>query len=433
MTKSPKPADYRGEITRHGIASILLRLGGIALAFALNVFIARLLNVGGYGRYVYVINIANILVVPCLLGLQQTRVRYVPHYLEQGKSNLIKGLVAFSRLLVFTASVIAAIVLLFVTLLLIDSDNALYSALLFIPILLPFQALMELENAGLRSFKLIVAARLPVQVVRPLLIVLLIVGYVWITSARPDVQTVLLSTIAATVLTLLLLWAFMNRRMGDLRSDSIAQYRPKEWIRTSLYLWLIGGFGLFLNYIDVLMVGGMMTTDDAGIYFAAVKISTLIGVGITAMNIVVAPQISQYYSAGKKSDLQGVITFSTRIIFALTLPAVLIVVFMGEWILSFFGPAFTSAYPALVVLAIGQLVSAIAGNVGYITTMTGQERISSAILGVSVVLNLVLNYIFIQNFGIFGAALATTITTALWNVALVVFVRKVLKLKSTIV
>ena len=175
-----------------------------------------------------------------------------------------------------------------------------------------------------------------------------------------------------------------------------------------------------------------MTTDDAGIYFAAVKISTLIGVGITAMNIVVAPQISQHYSAGKKSDLQGVITFSTRIIFALTLPAVLIVVFMGKWILSFFGPEFTSAYPALVVLAIGQMVNAFSGSVGYITTMTGHERISSAVLGVSLGINILLNYIFIQYFDIFGAALATATTTALWNVALIVFVRKKLKLKSTI-
>ena len=221
----------------------------------MNVFIARLLDVGGYGRYVYVLSIGNILVVPCLLGLQQARVRYIPQYVEQGKNHLIKGLIAFSRLLVFAASVFAAVVVLFVTLLLINSDNALYSALLFIPILLPFQSLMELENSGLRSFKLIVDARLPAQVVRPLLIMLIIVGYVWITAAELEVQTVLVSTIAATILTLLLLWAMLNRRMGDLHGNSIAKYRSKEWIGTSLYLRLIGGFGLFLNYIDVLWWG----------------------------------------------------------------------------------------------------------------------------------------------------------------------------------
>ena len=67
-----------------------------------------------------------------------------------------------------------------------------------------------------------------------------------------------------------------------------------------------------------------------------------------------------------------------------------------------------------------------------ITIMTGHEKVSSAGLGVSLVLNILLNYIFIQNFGIFGAALATASTTALWNILLIVFVRSKLKLKSTI-
>ena len=56
--------------------------------------------------------------------------------------------------------------------------------------------------------------------------------------------------------------------------------------------------------------------------------------------------------------------------------------------------------------------------------MTGKQRIFQAILISALLLNVTLNYVLIPKLGMTGAALATTISMALWNIAAVVYAFK---------
>nr|WP_277879386.1 polysaccharide biosynthesis C-terminal domain-containing protein [Coleofasciculus sp. FACHB-712] len=97
-----------------------------------------------------------------------------------------------------------------------------------------------------------------------------------------------------------------------------------------------------------------------------------------------------------------------------------------------FGSSFVEGLPALVILTVGQMVNALSGSVGFLMTMTGHQREAALIIGSSAILNVVLNAALIPYLGINGAALSTALTTALWNIIMLVYVNKQLKINSTI-
>ncbi len=73
---------------------------------------------------------------------------------------------------------------------------------------------------------------------------------------------------------------------------------------------------------------------------------------------------------------------------------------------------------ALAVLAIGQLINAGLGAVGFLLTMTGHERETARVLWQTTALNVVLNLALIPLFGAVGAAIASSTSLAIWNVVL---------------
>jgi O-antigen/teichoic acid export membrane protein len=91
---------------------------------------------------------------------------------------------------------------------------------------------------------------------------------------------------------------------------------------------------------------------------------------------------------------------------------VLCLLFAEQSITAIFGPEYLPASASLVILVVGQLVTAATGAVGYVLMMGGKERpwlwLSLAALAADVVLNVLL----IPPFGLAGAAAATTISVA---------------------
>jgi O-antigen/teichoic acid export membrane protein len=119
-------------------------------------------------------------------------------------------------------------------------------------------------------------------------------------------------------------------------------------------------------------------------------------------------------------------------ILAFSIPVSIVLIIWGREILALFGTQFTYGYPALVILTVGQLVNAFSGPVGFIMTMTGRHVEASYVIGGSAALNVILNAALIPSLGIIGAAVATSITVALWNFTLVCRVKSQLNIHSTI-
>ena len=85
-----------------------------------------------------------------------------------------------------------------------------------------------------------------------------------------------------------------------------------------------------------------------------------------------------------------------------------------------------------LVLMAGLLLNSFVGSVGYLMTMTGNQRQAAVIVGSGAVLNIVLNAMLIPRYGMTGAATATALSMVYWNLLMYLFVRVKLKINPSI-
>lgn len=179
----------------------------------------------------------------------------------------------------------------------------------------------------------------------------------------------------------------------------------------------------FANWTDQLMIKFMRGSEELGVYSAAFKISQLISLPLMAINAVTAPKFSQAYSKNKLFELKILAQESTTIIILTTVPLIFIILLFPGWILSFFGNDFVVGKIVLRIVAIGYLVSAVCGSVGYLMQMTDNQVIVQNVLLVTTGINIILNFLMIPIYGIIGAAIASLISKVIFNITLLFYVK----------
>jgi O-antigen/teichoic acid export membrane protein len=180
------------------------------------------------------------------------------------------------------------------------------------------------------------------------------------------------------------------------------------------------------------MLGFFQSSADVGVYRVAVQGATLVAFGLQVANFLIAPQFARLYALGDKAVLQRLVTMSARIILFASLPVALALMFAGGTIAGWlFGPEFEKSHMPMAILAGGQLISSVMGSVALLLSMSGHERDVARIMVFSAGLNILLNIVLIPPFQLVGAASATTISLATWNILLYRVVKERMGIDST--
>lgn len=433
--------DWLARLRGEGIGAVLARgasgffvvqLLGMAVAFATQVALARAMGTEPYGVYVYVFNWLILLLLFGRLGLGTASLRFVAGYAAQRDWPRLRGyLRTTAGLVTLGALAVSALTATAVTLL-GDRVDAQIRATFYVACLvfLPF-TLLQVASYVLRGLKRVFLAQLPVDVLQPGLVGLGALG-LWLTGAGLDAPRAMGLTLAAVLVTLAVALVGLGRSLpAEVRGATPLSER-RAWLRVSLPILLINAVHISMQRADVIVVGSLLGPADAALYASASRIAGLIAFGLTAVNAWAAPLISDLHARGDRAGLQRLVRFAVRGIFAVTLPACLVVVVFGGPLLALFGPEFQAARGVLVILAAGQLVNALVGPVGFLMTMTGQQDAAARILVVHAVANLVGLALLTPRFGPEGAAVATSVVRASWNLWLLVVVWRRLGVRSTL-
>jgi O-antigen/teichoic acid export membrane protein len=105
---------------------------------------------------------------------------------------------------------------------------------------------------------------------------------------------------------------------------------------------------------------------------------------------------------------------------------------LGRFLLGVFGPEFVAGYDALRILLLGPIVCVGTWAVGLLASMTGYQVEKMVLLVLALVVDVVLNLLLIPRFGIEGAALASAVALASWQLAMVLVIGRRLGLDPTI-
>jgi len=169
------------------------------------------------------------------------------------------------------------------------------------------------------------------------------------------------------------------------------------------------------SWTDVLMLGTFTTESAVGRYQAAFQTAMILGFLLSAANSIFPSLASNLYDAGKTHELRDVYSILTKWITYLTVLGYTFVILYTSEILFLFGSEFVAAETVLIILAGVFVISTMVGPAGYLLMMADYEKVELINTLISGTLNIILNFILIQRFGILGAAIATGLSLVFQN------------------
>lgn len=421
----------RGRLLRGGMGSLVVQVGRLALELLLAVFLARVLRAEGYGTYAFAFALVKVIQIPAQSGIGNLALRFTATYKAMGQWGRLRGLWRTLILGAFTYGVLSAVALFFFSR--YASGLVGNPTMAIAPLLLLLMPLADLSGAMLRGLGHTVSGQLPEHIFRPCAFLVLSSLAVYLLGRRyfQAQQAMALHGVAAFIaLALGYLWWWRQRPLPLLSVP--CKYDRRKWLKTFLPLSFIGGMAVINNNMDILMLGWMVPASQVGIYRVAVQGASLVAFSLLVVNFVIAPEIARLYVQGAKEKLQRMITWSARVVLATALPVAFLFWLYGEEFVNLvFGSEFRQAWTPLVILSCGQLISAAAGSVGYILNMTGHERDVMVGVTIAATVNIVLNWLLIPRYQAVGAAWATGVSMAVWNIFLVYMVYRRTGLQST--
>lgn len=419
----------------HGASWVLLfRVAGTGLLLLLHVFLARRLGPGGYGDLAYVLAWLPLLVFAGRMGMDKAAVRFPAAYTADARWGELRGFMRFASATVLLASLLCAV---FASLFLVGLHSrippALWGTLAIGVLIMPAQALLEYLAAFLRGLERVRLGVLAGHLIRPGLIFLTVVVAAFALGEAFSVHVAIGAHLGGILATLAFAYFLYRWNLPAAALRSEPTFRVREWLGAGTGLMAFAGLQLVLSKTDMLLLGALRGTTDAGIYGVGQRLAELMTLALFAVNAVYSPLIAQYHARGEPGQLQKLATSAIQVIAFIAIPLALGLAGFGYWIVVWlFGPEYANAYPVLVVLVLGQLVNALAGSVGLLMTMTGHHRPATYLVGAAAGINVILNLALIPPFGMMGAAIATAGTKVLWNGLLILAVAKYLGIDPTI-
>lgn len=175
---------------------------------------------------------------------------------------------------------------------------------------------------------------------------------------------------------------------------------------------------------DIYIIGLFLETDDVAIYNLNLRVVLFISIIMSGLNVVVTPLIAKYYSNRdftKLRDLCRKLSLSLSIFSGVVF---IIFVIFGRNILSAIGDDFVESYNLLLIIVAGHLINISFGPTSYILSLTGNETFFTKILFLVVLLNIIVNLIIVDIYGVIGVATTTSVCWFLLNLSSYLIIRK---------
>ena len=418
--------DTRGVIRGSSIA-FSARIGGMLCSYAFILVLAHACGAYGVGIYSVAVAIVTIASLPASLGFRVSILRFVPEYVSSDKAGALLPLYRNMLKIMIPVSVMLGVLIFLASDLLANKafDDASYaSGLRLSAIAIPLFTIGIVNVEAIRGFKNPALSESLRDISVPLValsLLLLLRPYVGI-NVLP-----VASYVCGVCAMFALSTCYVARRLTRLHRTHPVEcpMRPPEMVKVSLPMMLGELATLLMGRIDILMLGILAKPEDVGVYSIVFKLGVLPILIPAAVATIMAPKISELHWSGKHEDLKCLTRLSCRLMFWSSLPVVVILLLAPRFWLGLFGDEFSSGMLALVFVTFCPFITSASGFVGTFLNMTGKQTVYRNVIVTAVALNILLNYLLIPWFGVAGAAAASLATTLFWNIAGVVYVKRV--------
>lgn len=406
-------------------STFFLKVFGLGIAFIFQIILGRLLEPASYGEYTMYLTYSSIFTIITVFGMDQNLIKEIAKNNNDKKrsNSLLQLSMIISIMLCFLVSVT---VFFFKDKLDFGADGV----YLFIAMSI-IRTIVMIFDGFLQGNGLVVRVTVLNDVINNLLKVIFFIAIA--NSGTSSLKAALWSFIFSEFIMAILRFLDINKILGNKYKLTIGLDKKvkKEFIKYSSTVLFVSGIGILLQNVDRIMISSYLDLANVGIYKVSQNYVSLIGVFISPF-IAFWPVISKLYHENKLFEIQEEMKRIVKIVTYLVIPMFFIFLFQSSSLLSIFGEYYATKAGAqvLIILAFSFLIDAISGPIGSILTMTKYAKFILYNSIVALIVNIILNLILIDKFGIVGVAIATGISIILNNMLSILEVKILLGIFS---
>lgn len=409
------------------IAAFAIKLLGAGLSFAFSFLVARYLGAAVTGSFALTLTTATVASTIALFGLDYLLLRTMAGSVRAGDTGSARGVSRAATRIAMLAALVIALALGFAgdallnRLLGIGFEQALVivAAMAVLPMTFNRLAISSLRGAGR-----ILAAQL-LDGPLAMLMAVAILGGLLISRVPIAATGVSLLYFGMAALSSLAAWGLYARVARGWAAP--AHYAVGPLLQQGWKIAFIVLSRMLLDWVVLLSLGAYESVTDVGHFRTAWQITSLIALVVTTFDTVTGPRIAAAWAVGRVDEIRKITRQAIMTMLVLSSPLLVLTLVFPEFALGLFGPEFVVAAPALRILALGQLCNVLAGSLGSVLLMTGEEKWSARLSLAGLVVMGILCVTLIPAYGIIGAAMTTSLTILFRNAIYYVMVQRKLR------
>jgi O-antigen/teichoic acid export membrane protein len=189
----------------------------------------------------------------------------------------------------------------------------------------------------------------------------------------------------------------------------------RRWLGVSAGLALIAVISSADIYVYTIALGSAVSPAEGGIFFAAFKTVELLNLFLMAITLIVGPEMSRLVAIGDAVQLQqkcNTALLLQSVPVALSAAAIFV---LAPLLMGIFDLTYAAHADLMRVLALGMLVNALTGATVLLLQLSGLHWRQVLYQGGSLLASLAALPLFVQWFGLIGAAYCFVLSKTAWN------------------
>lgn len=191
------------------------------------------------------------------------------------------------------------------------------------------------------------------------------------------------------------------------------RHHVRSLYKYAKFSWLGSLKDRSFNDVDILLLGVFVQSSFVGVYSVAWSLASFLTLFDSAVSSTLFPEFSRAEAEDSHESISNLIEQSLTFGGLFLIPGLFGAALLGNRLLRIYGSEFVNGYNVLWLLVLATMLYAYQKQ--FTTILNGIDRPDAAfrVNAVFIIINVVLNLVFIQMIGFVGAAIATVLSTGL--------------------
>ncbi len=385
-------------ITKNYLYNLTYQILTLILPLITTPYLSRVLGAKGTGIYSYTYTIVTYFILFGSLGVSLYGQREIA-YAQQKKHKRKK---VFLELVIFRFITIAIATAIYYFALMRNGEYSVYYRILLFELIAGAFDISWFFQ-GLEEFKKTVTRNILVRTISVALIFIFV-------KKQEDLITFMYIYSLADLIGNLSLWIYLPKYFRGVKVKNIS---IAHQIIPIILLFIPQITSKLYNMLDTTMLGKMIADkSETGYYEQSQKVIRLMLTIVTSLGTVMIPRMANMFANGEKKQIEYYMKKSFSFVFLLSFPMIFGVISISKVFTPvFFGNGYEKVAILMSIMSPMILLMGVANVLGnqYLLP-TGRQKEYTISVGVGVIANLILNYIFISLWESVGACIASVIS-----------------------